>query len=261
MIDDGVFGPEVPLAAIHDDDDDDPLLPVSRSPAKRLGILALVAVVAIIAVGASMLGGEPTAAEHMAQAASVAAPPSTQPAAPAVTAAAAEPAAADTQGAEPPEPVAAAVAEPAADTEPTEVAAAEPVAEPAEPPPPPQVHVTLRAAPAGAQLTLDGAPISNPYQADVPLDHQQHRVVASLDGYRETTRSLGFDRDQSETLALTAVPAPPPVTMATTMATTMASSMTRHVAATRHTSSMSSMRSGGMRASHHGAGFTSANPY
>ena len=72
------------------------------------------------------------------------------------------------------------------------------------------VHLKLSAQPAGARLSLDGAPIaSNPYEADVPLDGTVHQIAAQASGYEPRQVPATFNRDVTVDVAL-APTVPPP---------------------------------------------------
>ncbi|NOY93713.1 MAG: hypothetical protein GXP55_21215 [Deltaproteobacteria bacterium] len=273
VVDDEVFR-EVPVAPVSFDQDEDPILPVSRSPGKMLAIFGGIAVVGVLVVVGSFMGGGETETPTP-QSAVGTTTPTPQAAAAGTTevaGATAEPQPeANAQDLQPqtPEPEANAQ-DPQPQTPEPEANAQDPQPQTPEPQPeaaPPQVQVSLRATPSGAQLTLDGERIPNPYQAELPVDGRQHQVVATLEGYRETTRTLGFDRDRNETLTLSAIPAPtPPPSMTATMSSRSASRMSSSMAhgTGRHRPSGMhgrGMRGRGMRGSRHSAGFTSANPY
>jgi len=68
------------------------------------------------------------------------------------------------------------------------------------------VVVTLRAAPSGAKLFLDGEPVANPYTAHVTASSVSHSVSASAPGHREQSEMLVFDRDRAVVLQLARVP-------------------------------------------------------
>jgi hypothetical protein len=63
------------------------------------------------------------------------------------------------------------------------------------------VHIQIRTRPADAQLTMDGRPVTNPFDARV-FPSGEHRLIASKEGYEDHTASLRFDRNRSVTLTL-----------------------------------------------------------
>jgi serine/threonine-protein kinase len=68
-------------------------------------------------------------------------------------------------------------------------------------PPPPSAPATVKldvqAAPAGAQLTLDGKPLANPFTGELPRDENQHQLIVKAPGFKMETRALTLDRDRS----------------------------------------------------------------
>jgi hypothetical protein len=87
-------------------------------------------------------------------------------------------------------------------------AAPEIAPEPALEPAPEQVLVALQITtrPEGAQLTLDGSPIANPYDAMHPQGGQ-HVVEASAPGYRARNLTIELTRKRSVALELEKSPA------------------------------------------------------
>ncbi len=87
-----------------------------------------------------------------------------------------------------------------------------------------QVRVKISAMPATAKLTLDGAPMTLPYESRVPRDTREHYVRAEAPGFEPQTQTLRFDSDVVVAVALnkigaTAANAPtPPATAAATAA-------------------------------------------
>jgi hypothetical protein len=63
------------------------------------------------------------------------------------------------------------------------------------------VRIQLQASPANASLTIDGAPISNPFDQVVEKSGK-HRIRAEAPGYRETEFTLNFDRHRDLSLRL-----------------------------------------------------------
>jgi serine/threonine-protein kinase len=78
---------------------------------------------------------------------------------------------------------------------------------PAAPSQPATVEINVRATPSTAALTLDGAPIANPFHAELPADAHPHAVVASAPGHRAVTESLTFERSRDLVLDLAPVAA------------------------------------------------------
>ncbi len=58
------------------------------------------------------------------------------------------------------------------------------------------VRVQIEARPPGAQLWLDGRPIANPYDADLPHSEDVRSVEARMEGYRSVARSFVVDAPQ-----------------------------------------------------------------
>lgn len=73
--------------------------------------------------------------------------------------------------------------------------AAEPVPAP-EPAAPTTVHIRVRTSPTSATLRLDGKPIANPYDADVPPSGE-HVLEATARGHRKLSRKVRFDADRN----------------------------------------------------------------
>ena len=55
------------------------------------------------------------------------------------------------------------------------------------------IDVKIRTEPADATLFLDNAQVLNPFQAKLPKDSANHRVVARADGYTEGEQEVVFD--------------------------------------------------------------------
>ena len=64
------------------------------------------------------------------------------------------------------------------------------------------VHVTIATEPADAQLWLDGRPIANPFDGELPRGDEERALQARKDGYREVTRSMAFEFAQNVRLTL-----------------------------------------------------------
>jgi hypothetical protein len=90
----------------------------------------------------------------------------------------------------------------------TQAAAPEITPEPALEPAPEQILVALQITtrPEGAQLTLDGSPIANPYDAMHPQGGH-HVVEASAPGYRAQNLTIELTRKRSVALELEKSPA------------------------------------------------------
>ena len=69
----------------------------------------------------------------------------------------------------------------------------------------PPVHVELRASPPEATITLDDAPLTNPFAGSFVRDALAHRLQVTREGYASEGRLLRFDGDDVE-LALTLLP-------------------------------------------------------
>ncbi len=70
---------------------------------------------------------------------------------------------------------------------------------------PKEVSLRLQAIPAEAQITLDGEPLTNPYQATRAADSETHELVFSLDGYKPQTRSIHFSQNSELSIVLEAL--------------------------------------------------------
>jgi hypothetical protein len=114
-------------------------------------------------------------------------------------------------------PLAAAVAAPSAPPpQPVDVPPAIAAAPPAQPvaaeqkraEQPTLVRIHITTSPLDAELTLDGAPVPNPFETSMPKGGK-HRVVARADGYHSREVLLKFDRDQETALQLDKRQAPP----------------------------------------------------
>lgn len=93
-------------------------------------------------------------------------------------------------------------------------APAPPVAAAPPPPPPPAptlVSIRVRTEPTNAMLTLDGRPVSNPFDQRIEKNSARHRLEARLDGYRIASQNLVFDGDRDATLRLDPIPVARPV--------------------------------------------------
>jgi hypothetical protein len=73
------------------------------------------------------------------------------------------------------------------------------------------VKIVLRTTPADAVLTLDGAPVKNPFDGTLPRDTAEHRFEAQRAGYVGATKAVRFDHgDMSFDVALEKAPEPVP---------------------------------------------------
>ena len=107
----------------------------------------------------------------------------------------------------PTKPVAAATPEPKPEAKP-EPAADPKLTAPAED----DVHVQVRVQPATAQLFLDGAPISNPFDGHFQRSNASHKLEARAGGHKSEVQWIAFDHDRSLDVALgkaVARPSPP----------------------------------------------------
>jgi serine/threonine-protein kinase len=65
------------------------------------------------------------------------------------------------------------------------------------------VDLAVRATPASAQITIDGANVlGNPFHAHYPRDGRIHRIVASADGYESRSEEVIFATDVSVDVSL-----------------------------------------------------------
>ncbi|HEX6240285.1 MAG TPA: serine/threonine-protein kinase, partial [Polyangiales bacterium] len=91
---------------------------------------------------------------------------------------------------------------------PVQTAPAAPAQEPsaAAAPSPPQdnevgvatlVSLTLRVVPERAEVTLDGAPLTTPFDGKFRKDAALHHLVVSADGHRSEKRLIAFDQDHA----------------------------------------------------------------
>lgn len=134
----------------------------------------------------------------------------------------------------------------------------------AEEPEPVTYQLSVRTVPPGASLTLDGQPVANPLSRAVEADEEEHRLVATAEGYEEASATLRFDGDHERVLTLEAEPPPPPVAMAEPAVMEAPPTMRASRRTTRRASMRTSMRTtASMRRSRmsRGAGFTTSNPY
>ena len=129
----------------------------------------------------------------------------------------------------------------------TDQAEAIAAAEPVEPPPPATAHITVRTVPATATLTMDGEPVSNPYQGDLEIA-QRVRFAATADGHRPAAERIRVRSDRELVLTLRERPA------ASATPRNTRSSGRRRSSTRRSTARRSRGRS-------RRAGFTTANPY
>lgn len=67
----------------------------------------------------------------------------------------------------------------------------------------PRVRVTVSVDPPSAKISMDGVPVpGNPFSSLLPSSDRQHRVVASLEGYRTEEWTFRLNRDVFVELAL-----------------------------------------------------------
>jgi serine/threonine protein kinase len=79
---------------------------------------------------------------------------------------------------------------------------AAPVAQPAPPPLPAAVRIRIGTVPSVAELTLDGAPLNNPFSDQLARSDMRHMIIAKAPGYRPASQLVTFDRDRELTLTL-----------------------------------------------------------
>jgi serine/threonine-protein kinase len=71
-----------------------------------------------------------------------------------------------------------------------------------DPPPPAEVKVSIKVMPPTAQLLLDDAPITNPFDGRFAKSDVKHRLTARLAGYKTETDWITFDSDRTIALSL-----------------------------------------------------------
>lgn len=97
-------------------------------------------------------------------------------------------------------PVANPIASATPGPQPASAASAPPIVAPAKAP---DVVITLRAEPAGAELIIDDGPVlPNPYTVTVAADSTLHRVRARMSGYEDRQEVIPFDRTREISLSL-----------------------------------------------------------
>lgn len=74
--------------------------------------------------------------------------------------------------------------------------------EPEPPPSTPTVRIRVRTEPANAELRLDGEPVANPFDADLPQDDEPLTFEARAEGYATARRELVPRFAQRVSLAL-----------------------------------------------------------
>jgi hypothetical protein len=57
-------------------------------------------------------------------------------------------------------------------------------------------------SPSSAKLRLDGAPIDNPFVAQVPIDEREHELKVTAQGFTPVVRTLRFQHDLELKLVL-----------------------------------------------------------
>jgi serine/threonine-protein kinase len=70
-------------------------------------------------------------------------------------------------------------------------------------------HVTIRTLPANAEVSLDEAPVANPFDADVPRGSTKHHVMVKAAGYKPDSQWITFDEDRKIEVSLQRELAPP----------------------------------------------------
>jgi hypothetical protein len=114
---------------------------------------------------------------------------------------------------------------------------------------PATIRVDIAASPAGAQLSIDGERVTNPFEARAPKGGR-HRVLAEAPGHRTRDLTLEYNRDQHLDIKLERLAA------AKRPATPAPAARTRAAAAPAHRSQPSAPS-----AAPKGAGFVSESPY
>jgi serine/threonine protein kinase len=92
--------------------------------------------------------------------------------------------------------------EPEADPEPEEETQPTAIVQPPPPPPAATVRVQIAVEPSEANLLLDGNPIANPFDADLPQVSEPRRLEARLEGYQTQVRDLSLMYPQRVNFAL-----------------------------------------------------------
>ena len=90
-----------------------------------------------------------------------------------------------------------------------------PVAKPAVAPPPPAkpaplpapaqpttAHVTIKAAPPDAQISLDGAKVPNPFDGNFQRNDVRHEIVVKAPGHRSESQWVTFEADRTVEVTL-----------------------------------------------------------
>jgi hypothetical protein len=72
----------------------------------------------------------------------------------------------------------------------------------AQPTDPQTVDLIIHVSPSAAQITIDGATVSNPFHARYAKDERAHRITASADGYETKSEALSFNSDVAIDLGL-----------------------------------------------------------
>ncbi len=78
---------------------------------------------------------------------------------------------------------------------PPEAVIAQVAVAPALPQPPRQVRIAIEALPSHAAISVDGAPVSNPYRAERAWDTERHRVRIEAPGFATEETEVRFDSD------------------------------------------------------------------
>ncbi len=76
-----------------------------------------------------------------------------------------------------------------------------------DPHPATSVHLIIHTEPATALITVDDAPVSNPFTGSFPKSDVRHHVMARATGYQNQAQWLAFDTDHELTMTLLRAPA------------------------------------------------------
>jgi serine/threonine-protein kinase len=77
-----------------------------------------------------------------------------------------------------------------------------PTPTPETPSVPDHVRIKLKAVPSSARITIDGAPVSSPYEASVPRDARERKIQVEAPGFESQSETVKFDSDVAMVLTL-----------------------------------------------------------
>ncbi len=72
----------------------------------------------------------------------------------------------------------------------------------------PVAHLIIHTEPPTALVTIDDAPVANPFTGEFPKSDVRHRLQAKATGYQNQAQWIAFDGDHELTLTLLRVPPP-----------------------------------------------------